>query len=545
KYQDEQKISELDSELIPTLLSRFYAATGNLQSAFNQLYQEVYGMASIAVLPAGLKNILLATNNGSLYFASKKETAFIFASERPILKKFIEKLSGSPPFSPSAIQHLEANSACVARLGDFDFSVQPISAAEHEFPTVEKRNQPLAAVEITEKVKDKPVYVNTSMERRAYPAPPSIIHELEQKQERINALKRCSKCILPETFPFIEFDDAGICNYCNNHHPIQYGGLEAFSRLLNQYQSSSGGKPDCLMPFSGGRDSSYALHFIKKELGMNPIAFSYDWGMLTDLARRNQSRMCSRLGIEHLLVSADIRKNREHIRKNVSAWLKRPRLGTIPLFMAGDKKFLYIVNQLMKEYNLQLSIVGENLLETTRFKTGFCGIKPTFGNTFTYTLRYRDKLKMLLFYGKEYLMNPAYINSSLLDILDAFRSYYVIRHRNINLFNYIPWEEERIERTLIEQYDWETDPGTSTTWRIGDGTAAFYNYIYYTVAGFTENDTFRSNQIREGLITREKALEKVNSENTPRFDSIQWYCSTVGIDFKTAIPIIHRIPTLY
>lgn len=45
---------------------------------------------------------------------------------------------------------------------------------------------------------------------------------------------------------------------------------------------------------------------------------------------------------------------------------------------------------------------------------------------------------------------------------------------------------------------------TNTTWRIGDGTAAFYNYVYYTVAGFTEHDTFRSNQIREGQMTREE-----------------------------------------
>ena len=35
------------------------------------------------------------------------------------------------------------------------------------------------------------------------------------------------------------------------------------------------------------------------------------------------------------------------------------------------------------------------------------------------------------------------------------------------------------------------------------GTAAFYNYIYYTLAGVSEHDTFRSNQIKEGQITRE------------------------------------------
>ena len=41
----------------------------------------------------------------------------------------------------------------------------------------------------------------------------------------------------------------------------------------------------CIVPFSGGRDSSFALHIIKNELGWNLITMTYDWGMVTDLAR--------------------------------------------------------------------------------------------------------------------------------------------------------------------------------------------------------------------------------------------------------------------
>ena len=86
---------------------------------------------------------------------------------------------------------------------------------------------------------------------------------------------------------------------------------------------------------------------------------------------------------------------------------------------------------------------------------------------------------------------------------------------------------------------------TKSTWRIGDGTAAFYNYIYYTVAGFTEHDTFRSNQIREGQITRKKAIELVKEENLPRYPNLQWYLDTVGLDFKEVISVVNSIPRLY
>ena len=94
-------------------------------------------------------------------------------------------------------------------------------------------------------------------------------------------------------------------------------------------------------------------------------------------------------------------------------------------------------------------------------------------------------------------------------------------------------------------YDWELAPDTSTTWRIGDGTAAFYNYVYYLVAGFSEHDTFRSNQLREGLLSREEALALVKDEHRPRYANIKWYLDAVGLDFAETIAVVNAIPRLY
>ena len=74
---------------------------------------------------------------------------------------------------------------------------------------------------------------------------------------------------------------------------------------------------------------------------------------------------------------------------------------------------------------------------------------------------------------------------------------------------------------------------------------AFYNYIYGNVAGFSEYDTFRSNQIREGMITREEGMQLILEENQPRYASIKWYLDIVGIDYESAIKIINNIPKLY
>jgi hypothetical protein len=260
--------------------------------------------------------------------------------------------------------------------------------------------------------------------------------------------------------------------------------------------------------------------------------------------------MCSRLGVEHILVSADITKKRRYIRQNVEAWLKKPDLGIIPLFMAGDKHFFYHAHQLRKHTGINLMVFAMNSLENTDFKTGFCGMGRCKGegrNGGYDTPGSKGSAQMIAYYLKNFLMNPGYLNSSLLDTFTAYMIYYLMPiHNDYMLFeDYIKWNEETIVQTLLGEYDWELSPDTTTTWRIGDGTVPFYNYIYYTVAGFTENETFRSNQIREGMITRDQAMKFLEEENTPRLDSFFWYCQTIGVDPEKCMRIIHSIPKLY
>jgi hypothetical protein len=146
---------------------------------------------------------------------------------------------------------------------------------------------------------------------------------------------------------------------------------------------------------------------------------------------------------------------------------------------------------------------------------------------------------------REFSANPAYWNASVIDTLGAYASYYLLPKNFTLFYDYIDWDEKAIGDTLVEDYGWEKADDLKSTWRIGDGTAAFYNYIYYRVAGFTENDTFRSHQVRAGQLTRAEALEKVRDENRPRLHSIRWYGETVGFDWQAALRRINAIPPLY
>jgi hypothetical protein len=288
------------------------------------------------------------------------------------------------------------------------------------------------------------------------------------------------------------------------------------------------------------------LHYVKTELGLDPIAYTYDWGMVTDLARRNCSRLCSKLGVEHIIVSADIPQKRKYIRQNVEAWLRKPDLGVIPLFMAGDKQYFYYAEQVQKRTGVSFQIWGNNKLERSDFKTGFCGFdRGGYKDNSLMRMGAWHNARILAYYAKAYATNTAYLNSSIPDTLFSYFVYYLKKLDYLDFYDYIAWDEKTVVDTIIDQYEWETAPDTKSTWRIGDGTAAFYNYIYWSAAGFTESDTFRSGQVRNGTLTRDAALRIVEEENRPRWASLDWYCRTIGVELEHAMRTIQAMPKRY
>ncbi len=500
--------SEVDTEVFVALLEKYLQEKGDLGAAAQEVFQQVEGAASVLVL-TDQKQAIWATNTGSLYLCRNVGgSVSILASERFILEQFskqafIKKLLG-------------------------EFSITQIKAGN-------------GYIVDTQTLSMEHIEVALSAPRHSE----SRLKGITFRPGELPDIKRCTKCILPETMPFIEFDEHGVCNYCRDYEPMQVKPQEELLAFLEPYRSRTG-DADCIVAFSGGRDSCYGLHYIKTVLGMNPIAYTYDWGMVTDLARRNQARICGKLGIEHIIVSADINWKRQNIRKNVEAWLKKPDLGMVPLFMAGDKQFYYYANQMKKQTGIKLLFFCAGIpLENTDFKTGFCGIRKGSSKGLLSNLPIGDKVSLALYYGKQYLQNPAYINGSMMDTVFAFFSSYFLGHDYAYLYHYLRWDEKEMMAALIKEYDWELATDTATVWRIGDGTAPFYNYIYNTVAGFTENDTFRSNQIREGMITREEALRLVALENTPRFEAMQEYFDLIGVDMDKALRVVDSIPKLY
>jgi glucosamine--fructose-6-phosphate aminotransferase (isomerizing) len=495
---DIERQFEIDSEAIIAVALHLIADGISLADLPLNILNRCKGTVSAALALPKLGKLILFSNNGSL-FLGRSGDAIYFSSERFPLEKV----------------------GC--------HSMQQVF---NEGVTI-----------------DIPVGINITIKddnRRKVDLVPSFKNYSDEESMLLypsHNLRRCTNCILPETMPFISFDSEGKCNYCT-HYKLRNipKPKEELLNLVAPYRRKNG--PECIVPFSGGRDSCWGLHLIINELQMKPITYTYDWGMVTDLGRRNISRMCAELGVENIIVADDITRKRRNIAMNLKAWLKSPNLGMISILTAGDKHFFRHVETIKKQTGIQLNLWGVNPLEVTHFKAGFLGVPPDFEEKRVYMHGITKQLNYQRLRFAAMLKSPGYFNRSLWDTISGeYHRSFTEKSDYFHIFDYWRWDEKTCDETL-KHYDWELAPDTSTTWRIGDGTAAFYNYLYYLIAGFTEHDTFRSNQIREGQITREEALNFVSDENRPRYQNIRWYLDALGLDYKEIITKVNGIPPL-
>jgi len=120
-----------------------------------------------------------------------------------------------------------------------------------------------------------------------------------------NEMIRCSRCVLPETFPGIQFDDEGVCNYCR-----RFRGIERLKESMEKYRikfekllesKKRRGGYDALMAYSGGKDSTYTMAVLKKKYDLSILAMTMDNGFVSPQSLENSRRVVEGLGIDHII----------------------------------------------------------------------------------------------------------------------------------------------------------------------------------------------------------------------------------------------------
>src|SRR5690606_34965899 len=116
-------------------------------------------------------------------------------------------------------------------------------------------------------------------------------------------LVRCTKCGLPETYETIEFDAAGVCNICRQNEfkkaEMNWAGLEKeFAALVEQYRGKADN--DCIMPLSGGNDSTLPLYRMVKPYMAKPLVVPFNPGFMRPNLLANNERTFMQLGVDVL-----------------------------------------------------------------------------------------------------------------------------------------------------------------------------------------------------------------------------------------------------
>ena len=87
-------------------------------------------------------------------------------------------------------------------------------------------------------------------------------------------MRTCNKCKLPETYETIEYDENNVCNICNSSvHKNENVNWTERKKMLDKLIEKYRGKYayDCIVPFSGGKDSTFQLYYLIKEYNLKPL----------------------------------------------------------------------------------------------------------------------------------------------------------------------------------------------------------------------------------------------------------------------------------
>src|SRR5258708_14318027 len=115
-------------------------------------------------------------------------------------------------------------------------------------------------------------------------------------------MRRCTRCHLPETYETIEFDTEGVCNICRSAERKKEVDWAERKALLDALVAKYKGKSDydCIVPFSGGKDSTFQLWYLMSEYKLKPLIVRFNHGFLRPTIQSNVERTLKKLGVDVL-----------------------------------------------------------------------------------------------------------------------------------------------------------------------------------------------------------------------------------------------------
>lgn len=344
-------------------------------------------------------------------------------------------------------------------------------------------------------------------------------------------MRRCTRCVLPETYAGIEFDENGVCNVCRiveerDKRKTEYWDKKEreFRAILEKYkeQAERQGNPyDCIVPFSGGKDSTYTLYTLTRIYNMTPLAVTFNHLFFRDIIKKNQQNILKKLGVDHIMFTPNWHVVKKICRKSFEitgdfCWHCHCGIYAYPM-------------QIAVKYKIPLLIWGSTDYSTvesiprdwTFFKQYVSlGLNPEDFVGDGITLR-----------DLQPYMYPSENDLRDLGIIGINQGDYVrwnVRKQVELIKNELGWKESKVEGSFSD-YD-----------KIECKYIGVRDYIKFIRRRYGRSAQLASVDIRDGLMSREEALKIIEKYDGKRPDSLTDFLKDIDISEEKFRGIANR-----
>lgn len=364
-------------------------------------------------------------------------------------------------------------------------------------------------------------------------------------------MKTCSKCVMPETAESLSFDAQGVCSVCRQieykQTAIDWPSRKLDLNLLADAARGTGDY-DCIVPFSGGKDSTFTLWYIVHELKLKPLVVRFDHGFLRAQVNDNSERTFRRLGVDVLHFTPNWQVVRKLMfealrRRGDFCWHCHTGIFSYPMWVAIRHRVPLVVwGEPSAEYSSFYGYDEKEEVDERRFNR-FVNLG----------INAEDMLGMLDNSISDYPVEARDLKPYTYPPLTELRA---LKLRSICLGSYIPWDVKAQVDVIRKELDWRGDevegvPPDYSYEKIECFMQGTRDYIKFLKRGFGRTAHLTSIDVRNGRLDRETAVELTAKYDGARPASLDHFLAFLGIDEQQFHEIVsahvvapHVMPTV-
>jgi N-acetyl sugar amidotransferase len=342
-------------------------------------------------------------------------------------------------------------------------------------------------------------------------------------------MKSCIKCLLPETHETIEFDEKSSCNICAGHdfkrEKIDWGKKESnFLEILKKYRGKQ--DYDCIVPFSGGKDSVYTLYTLVKKYNLKCLVVSFDHGFFRPKLIDNRKKIFQQLGVDVHTFTPNwslVKKLmlESFVRKGDFCWHCHAGIFAYPMRVAiKEKVSLVIWGEPTAEYTSYYSY-KDTLEENEEVD------EERFNRFVNLGLTAEDMREILCDTKTDPRDFLPYSYPKLHDLK-------LIDFRSICLGSYIPWDVKKQVSIIKKELDWEEDlnagiPPEYAYEKVECQMQGIRDYIKYIKRGYGRTAHLAAIDIRNNRLGQNAAKAMIDEYDGKRPASLDFFLETLGL----------------